>query len=175
MSCNSNSFSVDPIRCFIVEIIKLRVGFAHKMNGYKYYVPTIFARVHIGMLLNMIQQQQQQQQPNEKKDSCFLCTFVSFFIVYSSFACVHGMGLCAFYDCHVHDWVCVCVCAYTEMFRNLQFTRNINSMNFMYIISTICTKNTVSHLYKTISQTLSLAASCLRSNAKHTNVMFVYE
>lgn len=53
-----------------------------------------------------------------------------------------------------------CVCACSEMFRNLQFTRSTNSIEFYVshqpVIMIICTKNTVSHVHKGHSENSSL-------------------
>lgn len=52
-----------------------------------------------------------------------------------------------------------CVCACTEMFWNLQFTRSTNGIEFygshQSVIMIICTKNTVPHVHKDIQKNAS--------------------
>lgn len=73
-----------------------------------------------------------------------------------------------------------CVCACSKMFRNLQFTRSTNSIEFyVYLIREpvmmiICTKNTVSHIHKGHSQNSLLSLSHSRILALCLFAPFVF-
>lgn len=95
--------------------------------------------------------------------ACFLNTniFPPLAIVYFACVCISEcVCVCACGVFTITTYYNDCVCACSEMFRNLQFTRSTNSIEFYVshqpVIMIICTKNTVSHVHKGHSENSSL-------------------